>query len=105
MVELQSYQFLIKPTSFMDKHRVNKSISPSRPSVKSLSPYDKICIRNSFERLVCPSGHSKAETPARRSLHGASKEGQSNKKCSVSSMPSLVGHIGLVVSLKLCLNF
>ena len=31
-------------------------------------------------------------------------EGQSNKKCSVSSMPSFVGHIGFTVSLKLWLN-
>ena len=47
-----------------------------RPSGKSLSPYNKICIRNSFERLVCPSGRNKAETPARRSLRGTSKEEQ-----------------------------
>ena len=51
-----------------------------------------------------PGGRNKAETPVRRFLHGASKEGQSNKKCSISSMPSLVGHIGLIVSLKLCLH-
>ena len=70
--------------------------------MKSSSPYNKICIRNSFERLVCPN--DKAETPVRRSLRVASKEGQSNKKCSVSSMPSLVGHIGFKASLKLCLN-
>ena len=31
-------------------------------------------------------------------------QGQGNKKCSVSSIPSFVGHIGFMVSLKLCLN-
>ena len=30
---------------------------------------------------------------------------KSNKKCSVSSMPSFVGHIGFVASLKLFLNY
>ena len=29
------------------------------------------------------------------------KKGQSNKKCSVFSIPSLIGHIGFIVSLKL----
>ena len=67
-----------------------------RLSGKSLSPYNKICIRNLFERsVVCPSGRNKAETSARKSLRDTAREGQSNKKCSVSSMPSLVGHIGL----------
>ena len=88
----------------MNKSERQRSISLLRLAGKSLSPYNKIRIRNSFEGLVCPSGHNKAETPARRSLRGTSKEGQSNKKCSVSSMPSLVGHIGFIVSLKLCLN-
>ena len=49
-------------------------------------------------------GHYKKETSARRALLDSSKEGQSNKKCSVSTMPSLDGHIGFMVSLKLCLN-
>ena len=40
----------------------------------------------------------------RRPLRDSSKEGQSNKKSSVSSMPSLEGHIAFMVSLKLCLN-
>ena len=48
-------------------------------------------MTNSFERLVCRSERDKVETPTRRSLHGTLKEGQSNKKCYVSSMPSLVG--------------
>ena len=79
MVELQSFQFLIKRAVLWIKQRVNKSISLLRPSVKSLSPYNKIYIRNSCERLVCPSGRNKAETPARRSLRGASKEGASKE--------------------------
>ena len=34
----------------------------------------------------------------RRSLRGSSREGQSNEKCSIRSMRSLVGHIGFIVS-------
>ena len=60
---------------------------------------------------LCPSAHYfgdlyiqmvelKQKTPARRSLRGTTREGQSNKKCSVSSIPSFVGHIGFMVSLK-----
>ena len=33
-----------------------------------------------------------------------SNEGQSKKKCSVSSIPSLVGYVGFIASLELCLN-
>ena len=33
------------------------------------------------------------------------KDGQCSKKCSVVSMPSLVGHIEFMESLKLCLDF
>ena len=54
---------------------------------------------------VYPNGRNKAKTPAKRYLRGTAKEGQINKKCSVSSIPSFVGHIGFIVSLKLCLNF
>ena len=48
--------------------------------------------------------YSAHETPVRRPLRGTAKEGQSNKKCSVSLMPSFDGHNGFIVSLKLCLN-
>ena len=69
-----------------------------------LSPYSKICMRASFELLTYPYGRNRSKTPMRRSLRGTAKEGQSNKKCSVSSMPSFGGHNGFMVSLKLCLN-
>ena len=51
-----------------------------------------------------PSGRSDTKIPAKKSRLSTSKQGQSNKKCSVSSMPSFVGHLGFMVSLKLCLN-
>ena len=66
-----------------------------------LSPFSKICMRASFELLTYPYGRNIAKTPVRRSLRGTSKEGQSIKKCSVSSMPSFDGHNGFMVSLKL----
>ena len=69
-----------------------------------LSPYSKTCTRASLELLTYPYGPNRAKTPVRRSLHGTAKEGQSNKKCSVSSMPSFDGHNGFIVYLKLCLN-
>ena len=83
--------------------KMNRSMALLR-SVKSLCAYNKICISNSFEKLVRRSGRDEAETPAGRFLSGPSKQGQSMKKCSVSSMPSLVGHIEFKVSLKMCLN-
>ena len=52
-----------------------------------------------FERLVYPSGCNEKETSARRALRDSSKEEQSSKKCSVSSMPSLDGHIEFMVFL------
>ena len=70
-----------------------------------LSPYSKTSTRASLELLTYPYGRNRAKTPVRRSPRGTAKEGQSNKKCSVSSMPSFVGHNGFIVSLKLCLNF
>ena len=69
-----------------------------------LSPYSKICSRASFELLTYPYGRNRAKTPVRGSRRGTVKEGQSNKKCSVSSIPSFEGHNGFMVSLKLCLN-
>ena len=73
-------------------------------SERSLSPYNKSCIRALFEKLlIWANGRNKFETPA-RSRRKISNDGQSNKKCSVSSMPSFVGHSGFTVSLKLCLN-
>ena len=62
--------------SMLVKVSVKRSISVLRLSGKSLSPYNKICIRNSFERSVCPSGRNKVETPARRSLRGTSRAEQ-----------------------------
>ena len=74
-------------------------------SERSLSPYNKSCTRALFEKLlIWANGRNKFETPARRSRRKMSNEGQSNKKCSVSSMPSFVGHMRFTVSLKLCLN-
>ena len=65
----------------------------------------KSCVKSLFERLIYPNGRTKARTLVRRSRRCIKKEGQSNKKCSVSSMPSFVGHIGFIVSLKLWLNY
>ena len=67
-----------------------------------MSPYNKICIIRLFWRSVCPYGRIKAETPARRSLRGTAREGQSNKKCSVSSIPSFHRIYGI---LKFVLEF
>ena len=58
-------------------------------SGKLLSPYNKIYIRKRFRKFVYPNGRNRAITPARRSLRGSAKEGKSNKKCSVSSIPSI----------------
>ena len=52
-----------------------------------LLPYNKTCMRTSFELLIYPCGRNRAKTPARTSLRGTAKEGQSNKKCFVFSMP------------------
>ena len=71
---------------------------------KFLSPYSKICNRTSFARFTYPYGRTREYIPERRSVLWTPKEGQSNKKCSVSSIPSLLGHIGFIVSLKLCWN-
>ena len=68
------------------------------------SPYNKSCARTSFERLAYPNGRNSGRISARRFCRWTTKDGQSNKKCSVSSTPSFVGHIGFIVSLKLCLN-
>ena len=65
----------------------------------------KLCVKASFELLTYPYCRNRAKSPVRRSLHGTAKEGQSNKRCSVSSMPSFEGRKGFMVSLKLCLNF
>ena len=72
---------------------------------RSLSPYNKSCTRTLFERvLIWTNGCNTSDTPARRSRRWMLNEGQCSKKCSVSSIPSFVGHIGFMVSLKLCLN-
>ena len=63
-----------------------------------LSPYSTTCIRASSELLAYPNGRNRAKTPMRTSLRGTAKEGQSNKKCSISSMPSFEGHKGFMVS-------
>ena len=87
----------------MNNFKVSKSMSLLISSGNLLSPYNKICIRKRFCKFVYPNGRNRAITPARRSLRGSAK-GQSNKKCSVSSIPSFVGNIGFKVSLKLYLN-
>ena len=84
--------------------RVSRSIFLFSSSGNFSSPYYKICIRTLFWRFVYPNVRSKAKTPVRRSLRDSAKEGQNNKKCSISSIPSLVGHFGFMVSLELCLN-
>ena len=57
------------------------------------------CVKTSFEGLLSPNGRTNARIPARRSRRWMSKDGQSNRKCSVSSMPSSEMHIGFIVSL------
>ena len=81
------------------KFNVSSRICLFTESGKSLSPYNNSCNKTSFARSTYPSGRSNAKIPARRSRQCTSKQGQSNKKCSVSSMPSFVGHMGFVVSL------
>ena len=86
------------------KRRVNSRIFLLISSGKSLLPYINSYVKTSFEGLLSPNGRTNARTPARRSRRWVSKDGQSNKKCSVSSIPSFEMHIGFIVSLKLCLN-
>ena len=72
---------------------------------RSLSSYDKIWTSALFGRLfIRTNGGNDSETQARRSRRWMSTEGQSNKECSVSSVPSFYGFIGSMVSRKLCLN-
>ena len=52
-------------------------------SGKSLSPYNNSCNKISFARSTYPSGRSNAKIPARRSRLCTSKQGLSNKKCSL----------------------
>ena len=66
---------------------------------RSLSPYNKTRMKVLFELLMYPCGRNRAKTPMMRSLRGISQEGESSKKCSVSSMPSFVGQNVLMVSL------
>ena len=85
--------------------RVSSSILLLTSSVRFLSPYSKHSIRTLFGRVsIWTNDRNNSETPARKSRRCISNEGQSNKKCSTSSMPSFVGHIGFTVSLKLCKN-
>ena len=87
------------------KSKVSSSILLLTSFERFLSPYSKSCTRRLLQRLsISTNGRNATETPARRSRRWISKEGQSNKKCSVSSIPSFVGHIGFTVSLKLWLN-
>ena len=83
---------------------VNLSIFLLASFRKPLSSNDKSCVKTSFERSIYPNGRSNAKTTARGFRRGTSNEGQSNKKCSVLSIPSLEGHIRFMVSRKLCLN-
>ena len=71
---------------------------------KSLQPYNKICVKYSFEGVVKPNGLIKGRALSRRLLLWVSNEGQSSKKCSSSSRPSFDGHIASSASLKLCFN-
>lgn len=43
------------------------------------------CVKTSFEG--CPNGRTNARTPARTSHLWMSKDGQNDKKCSISSIP------------------
>ena len=100
---------LMESTSCMDIFnwiywRVSSIIFLLRSFGKSLLQYINSCATTLFERLVYPNGRSNSMTPAGRFRRSTSKAGQSNKKCSVVSMPSLLRHIGSVESIKLCLN-
>ena len=84
--------------------RVNSIIFLLRSFGRSLSPYNKSSIKTSFERSLYPNDCTNSKTLARIFRRLISKAGQSNKKCSVVSIPSLLGHTGFMESLKLCLN-
>ena len=73
-----SYQIKLNRPDLWMNLSVSRSISLLTSSGKFLSPYNKICIRRLFLRSLCPY-RIKAETPARRSLRGTAREGQSNK--------------------------
>ena len=81
------------------KFNVSSRICLFTESGKSLSPYNNSCNKTSFGRSIHPSGRSSTKIPARKSRLSTSKQGQSSRKCSVSSMLSFVGHIRVVVSL------
>ena len=73
------------------KAKVNSRIFLLRSIGRSLLPCNKYCVRTLFKRLSYPNGRNIAKTPVRRSFRCKSNEGQSNKKSSVSSMPSFKG--------------
>ena len=76
------------------KRKVNSSIFLFKSLERSWLPYNKSWIKVSFGRsVICTNGSNNSTTLTRRSSRGTSNGGQSNKKCSVSSIPSLVGHI------------
>ena len=81
-------KILIKrPVSLMER-KVNSRIFLFKSLERSWSPYNNSCVKESFERsLKCMNGRINSAIPAKRFRRWASKEGQSNKKCSVSSMP------------------
>ena len=93
-----------RPVSWINC-RVNSRIFLLTSSGKSLLPYINSCVETLFEGLVSPNGRTDARTPARRSRRLVSKDGQSNKNCSISSIPSFERQIGLIVSLKIVLEF
>ena len=68
------------------------------------SPYKIIETKSSLERFDKPHESKVACTWLRRLFLCRCYEWQCSKKCSVSSTPSFIGHIGFNVSLKLCLN-
>ena len=93
-----------RPVSWINC-RVNSRIFLLTSSGKSLLPYINSCVETLLEGLVSPNGRTDARTPARRSRRLVSKDGQSNKNCSISSIPSFERQIGFIVSLKIVLEF
>ena len=87
------------------KRRVNSRIFLLISSGKSFLPYINSCGKTSLEGLLSQNGLTNARTPVRRSRRWMSKDGQSNRKCFVSSIPSFEMHLGFIESLKLCLNW
>ena len=72
---------------------------------RSSLPCNRRFIRSWFARkLSWINGRTATDMPMRRCCHWLSNEGQGNNRCTISTIPSFVGHIGFMVSLKLYSN-